>query len=674
MKKLSGDRQKIIKRLNELAKLIDKHNHHYHNEDKPKINDAEYDKLVRENIELETNYPELKLTKSSSDKVGVKIQNKFIKSSHLTPMHSLANGFNEEDLNEFDERVKKFLNLSSKKNLEYICEPKIDGLSLNLTYESGNLISAATRGDGKIGENVTKNIKNIKNIPQKLKGKYPELIEVRGEIFLTKSDFKKINSNLLKQNKFSNPRNAAAGSLRQLDYNISRSRPLKFLAHGIGKSSKDFIQFDKFYEFLETFGIVRNKLNLKTSNLKSIYEFYKQIDNKRSSLDYDIDGLVVKLNNLSEQKRLGIVGKNPRWSLALKFSAEKAKTLIKDIDFQVGRTGSITPVARLESVNIGGVIISNATLHNFDEIRKKNIQIGDVVEIQRAGDVIPQVLRVAKKNINNIKDIEPPKKCPVCGGKTLKENNEAVLRCTNTYGCYAQKISQIIHFISKKALNIDGFGEKQAKQLYDLKIISNIVDIFTLEKNKKTIENLEGWGSLSFRNLIFSIDKSKTISLNKFIYSLGIRFIGEINAEILAKELKNISNFISLSNNTSALTNIDGLGPKAVSSIIEYFSYTQNLSLIKKLSKILNINDNVVFNSKNFFNNKSIVFTGTLNSISRDEAKHMAKEVGAKILSSVTKNTDYVIVGAKAGTKEKKAKELKINILSEKDFMRNIKS
>jgi DNA ligase (NAD+) len=674
MSKHSGDNQKIIKRLKELAKLIDKHNYHYHNEDKPKINDAEYDMLVNENLELEKKYPKLKLTNSTSNKVGSKIKNKFVKSSHISAMHSLANGFNERDLIEFDERVKKYLNINPEKNLEYICEPKIDGLSLNLTYKKGNLITAATRGDGKIGENVTKNIQNIKNIPLKLKGNYPELIEIRGEVFLTKSDFQKINSSLLNQNKFSNPRNAAAGSLRQLDYNISRSRPLKFLAHGIGESSKDFIQFDKFYENLETFGIVRNLLNLKTSNLKLIYDFYKQVDSKRSSLDYDIDGLVVKLNSLSEQKRLGMVGKNPRWSLALKFSAEKAKTLIKNIDFQVGRTGSITPVARLESINVGGVIISNATLHNFDEIRKKNIQIGDIVEIQRAGDVIPQVLRVIKKNINKAKNIEPPKKCPVCGGETYKEKNEVVLRCTNTYGCYAQKISQIIHFISKKALNIDGFGERQAKQFYDLNIISNIADIFLLEKNKNIIEKLEGWGDLSFSNLLSSIEKSKIISLDKFIYSLGIRFIGEINAEILAKELKNIDNFISLSDNTSALANIDGLGPKAISSIIEYFSYTPNLTLIKKLSKILDIKDNIVSNSKNFFNNKSIVFTGTLNSISRDEAKHLAKEVGAKILSTVTKNTDYVILGDKAGSKEKKAKELKIHIFSEKDFLNKIKS
>jgi len=672
MSKKNSDQKIIIKRLGELANLINKHNFLYHTKDQPKISDDKYDKLVKENFELESKYPELKLDKSPSNKVGGKIQNKFEKSNHLSPMYSLANGFKEEDLIEFDEKIKKFLNLEINEKLEYICEPKIDGLSLNLTYKNGNLISAATRGDGKIGEDVTKNIRNIKNIPQQLKNGYPDLIEIRGEVFINKLDFEKINSYLEEKNKFSNPRNAAAGSLRQLDYNISRSRPLKFLAHGIGKSSKDFSEFDKFYQNIEKFGIKKNLLNLKSSNLKSIYKFYKEINNKRSSLDYDIDGLVIKLNNISKQRRLGIVGKNPRWSIALKFSAEKAMTLIKDIDFQVGRTGSITPVARLESVNLGGVIISNASLHNFDEIRKKDISIGDIVEIQRAGDVIPQVLRVANKNTQKNKTIDPPKKCPVCGGKTFKEEDEAVLRCTNIYGCYAQQISQIIHFVGKKAFNIDGLGEKQIKQFFDLKLINNVFDIFILKKQKKIIENLEGWGELSLSNLIDSIENAKTINLDKFIYALGIRFIGEINAGILAKELKTVDNFILTSQNPMTLLNIDGLGPKAISSIQNYFSYNQNISLIKNLSKIINIKDYKILNSKNFFNGKSIVFTGTLNSVSRDEAKYMAKEVGAKILSSITKNTDYVIVGEKAGSKAKKAIELNIKTFSEEEYLKKI--
>ncbi len=664
----------IIKRLKELGTLINQHNYYYHTKDNPQISDADYDKLVKENLELESKYPKLKLDKTTSNKIGGEIKDKFKKSVHISPMHSLANGFSEEDLKDFDERIKKFLNLKINQELEYVCEPKIDGLSLNLTYKNGNLICAATRGNGKIGENVTKNITNIKNIPLKLKDSFPDLIEIRGEVFLTKTDFETINSNLEEKNKFSNPRNAAAGSLRQLDYNISRSRPLKFLAHGLGKSSEKFHKFHKFYQNLEKYGIERNQLYLKTSNLGKVYQFYTEVDSKRSSLDYDIDGLVVKINNLSSQKRLGIVGKNPRWSIALKFSAEKANTLIKDIEFQVGRTGSITPVARLESVNIGGVIISNATLHNFDEIRKKNIAIGDIVEIQRAGDVIPQVLKVIKKNKEKIKKIMPPKKCPVCGDDTYKEKNEAVLRCINTYGCYAQKISQIIHFISKKALDIDGFGEKQVKQFYDLKIIKDVSDIFLIKEKKQLIANLEGWGKLSVANLIEAIEDSKNINLDKFIYSLGIRFIGEINAEILSKEFKNIDNFISALDNTGLLSNIDGLGPKAISSIKNYFNYDQNLHLIKKLSKILNIKDNESSNSNNFFNGKRIVFTGLLKSISRDEAKHMAKVVGAKILSSVSKNTDYVIVGEKAGSKAKKAIDLNLKIFSEEDFLKKINS
>ena len=665
---------KIQKRLKQLSKLINEHNIHYHQNDKPLISDREFDKLVIENLDLEKKYPHLILKNGPNEKVGGKLKNKFKKIKHKTPMMSLGNAFNSQDIEEFDERIKKYLNLDLKVKLDYICEAKIDGLSLNLAYQNGNLISAATRGDGLVGEDVTKNILNIKNIPEKLKGNYPDYIEVRGEVFLLRNDFENLNSKLNDNQKFANPRNAAAGSLRQLDFNVSRSRPLQFLAHGLGYSSFEFNFFDEYYSNLEKWGIKKNNINFKSSDMNLILDFYNNVNDTRSNLEYDIDGLVIKLNSILNQKRLGNVGKNPRWAVALKFSAEKAKTIIQEIDFQVGRTGSITPVARLKSINLGGVIISNATLHNFDEIKKKNIQIGDTVEIQRAGDVIPQVIKVIKKTKKINKIIKAPEKCPVCGGKTFKEKNEAVLRCLNTYGCYAQNISQIIHFVSKKALNIDGFGEKQVKQFYDLKIIKDVSDIFAIKNFKLEIQKLDGWGELSFNNLINAIEKSKNIDLYKFIYSLGIRFIGEVNSEMLAKEFKSIENFILASQKTDILSNIDGLGPKAVNSIKDFFSYSQNKKLLEKLSKLLTVKENEEENTDNFFNGKNLVFTGSLINISRDEAKYLAKRVGAKILSSVSKSTDYVIIGEKAGSKSKKAKELNIETLTEDEFLNKINS
>ena len=415
------DLTQIKNRLKELAKLIKLHNVHYHQNDKPIISDGEFDKLVNENSYLEKKYPDLIIKNGPNDTIGSKLKNKFNKIQHKSPMLSLGNAFNLKELEEFDERIKKYLNIKLEEKLEYICEAKIDGLSLNLTYENGVLISAATRGDGTIGEDVRQNILNIKNIPKQLSGQFPKMIEIRGEVFLLRNDFEKINSKLDDKDKFANPRNAAAGSLRQLDYNISRSRPLQFLAHGIGYSSKEFKYFDEFYFNLKKWGINKNDIYLKSSNINSIFDFYTKINDTRNNLDYDIDGLVVKLDNIVQQKRLGNVGKNPRWAIALKFSAEKAKTIIQAIDLQVGRTGSITPVARLKSINLGGVMISNATLHNFDEIKKKNIKIGDTVEIQRAGDVIPQVLRVVSKSKKSTKTISPPKECPVCGGNTFKE-------------------------------------------------------------------------------------------------------------------------------------------------------------------------------------------------------------------------------------------------------------
>ncbi len=663
--------KKVKDRLKTLANLIIKHNKHYHHDDKPIITDKEFDKLVIENNELEKKYPHLILKNSPNNIVGSKLQNKFNKINHKKPMLSLQNAFNKKDIEEFINRIDKFLNQNLTK-LEFVCEPKIDGLSLNLTYINGKLEHACTRGDGKIGEDVTQNILHIKSIPKNLKLNFPEIIEVRGEVYLSKNDFLILNKNLPDNEKFSNPRNAAAGSIRQLDSKISQTRPLKFIAHGLGFSSKKYQDISEFYKDLKLWNLLPNKLIKNAINIEEIFSYYEKIENLRSKIDYDIDGLVIKLNQIDIQERLGIVGKNPRWAIALKFSSEKTKTFIESIDFQVGRTGAITPVARLKEVNLGGVIISNATLHNFDEIEKKNIGKGDLVEIQRAGDVIPQVVKIIEKSKIKSPKILPPKKCPVCNSTTLKEKDESVLRCTNNLNCYAQIIGQIIHFIGKKSFNIDGFGEKQARQFYDYKIIKNVTDIFKLNKYKKNILEMDGWGELSFNNLINAIEKSKKITLDRFIYSLGIRYIGEVNSNIIANEFLNINNFINSINKTEIISNIDGLGPKAVNSIQSFFYLKTNINIIKELSTFIEIEKLEPTLKKGFFSNKSIVFTGTLKKLSRDEAKYKAKVIGAKILSSVSKNTDYVVIGEKAGSKAQKAKDLGLNILTEDEFLNKI--
>ena len=664
--------KKIIQRLEELAVLIKKHNYNYHTLDKPIISDKDFDKLVKENDTLEKKYPILILKDSPNKNYGSKIKDNFKKITHGSQMYSLANAFDNHDIKEFIKRSIKFLNLKNDDDFQYICEPKIDGLSLNLVYENGNLKSAGTRGDGFIGEDVTENILNIKNIPSKLNKDFPDFIEIRGEIFLNKSDFEKLNSKLENKSKFANPRNAAAGSLRQLDISISHSRPLKFIPHGIGKCSYNFDTIENYYDQLKSWNIAPNNLIKKCQSFEEIIKFYNQINQKRSGIDYDIDGLVVKINSFKLQERLGYVGKNPRWAIALKFSAEKANTIIQSVDFQVGRTGAITPVARLQPVNLGGVIISNASLHNFDEINKKKINVLDLVEIERAGDVIPYVKRLVEKNSKLNTKIKPPSNCPICNSTVLKEKDEAIIRCSNTYGCSSQKIGRIIHFVSKKSLNIDGFGEKQVKQLFNLKYINKIEDIFNLEKFESEIIELDGWGQLSFSKLIKSINNSKTISLDKFIYSLGIRFIGEVNAEILANEFKKLDVLISSTNDVTMLENIDGLGPKAINSVMEFFSKDINKETIKNLKNYLSIIfiENEILD--NFFSNKHLVFTGTLSELSRDEAKYLAKTKGAKILSSISKKTDFLIAGENAGSKREKATKLGIKILNEKEFLKKI--
>ncbi len=668
---LQNKEVKITKRLKELALTIRKHNILYHQKDNPEITDGEFDKLIKENNELEKKYPHLILKESPNNSLGTEVSNKFEKIEHKAKMLSLANAFNKKDLEDFVDRIKKFLNKSSSSKIDFICEPKIDGLSLNLYYKKGKLTSATTRGDGTIGENVINNIYNVTDIPKELiSSNVPKEIEIRGEIYLEKKDFFVLNSKLLDNEKFSNPRNAAAGSLRQLDPNITKNRPLKFIAHGLGYSNKKYSSIENFYNDLKLWKMPFNEIIEKVDTINAMYIFYKKIENIRSKINYDIDGIVYKVNDYNIQNRLGFVGKNPRWAVALKFSAEKTSTKILEIDLQVGRTGAITPVARLETVNIGGVLVSNASLHNFDEIEKKDIRINDLVEIQRAGDVIPQIVKVIKKSKNRGNKILLPTNCPTCKSPTIKEEDEAILRCTNPNDCKDQIIGQLIHFSSKKSLNIDGFGEKQIKQFYELKFIRKIEDIFSLQKYKKQIITLNGWGDLSFNNLIIAINNSKNIELDKFIFSLGIRYIGETISKILAKEFLDINEFLKNMSNKDRLLLIDGLGPKAINSLLNFFKRKTNLITLNKLIKIINVNNFKKINKLSFFTNKNIIFTGTLKKMSREECKYLAQQLGAKITSSISKNTDFLIVGEKPGSKLKKAKELKINILTEEEWIK----
>tara|TARA_Y100000590_G_scaffold92205_1_gene104187 strand:- start:7351 stop:9393 length:2043 start_codon:yes stop_codon:yes gene_type:complete len=666
-KENTSERSALIE-LKKLSKEIKKHNYYYHSLDSPKITDQKYDKLVKRYNNLEKKFPNIKIKNNPNILVGSKPLKRFAKIKHMTPMLSLANAFTSEDLKEFIKRIKKYIH-DEKYSFIFYCEPKIDGLSINLTYENGKLKYATTRGDGVIGEDVIENIKTISDIPIKIKNKnFPNNLELRGEIFLEKNDFIIINKLLADDEKFSNPRNAAAGSIRQLDKNITRQRPLKFIAHGIGYSSKEYFSLENFYKDLKSWGFKINKYNKIVKNIDEMENYHQYINSIRSSLPYDIDGLVYKLDNVVLQKRLGYVGKNPRWAIAYKFKSEKALTRILKIDLQVGRTGAITPVARLEPINIGGVIVSNATLHNFDEIKKKDVRENDIVEIQRAGDVIPQILSVVNKSSKRKSLILPPKNCPICKNKVIKDKDETVIRCNNYYQCDAQQIERIIHFVSKKAFNIEGLGEKQINLLWKLKYIRKTSDIFILHKFKEKIADLEGWGELSVSNLINSIEKSSYIEIKNFIYALGIRYVGEINAEILSKQFLSIENFLKNSKYKENLNDIDGLGPKVVISITEFLNESINLNEINKLISLCKIKkyNKVVIDSP--FNNKSIIFTGKLLEMSREEAKKTATDIGAKISSTISSKTDYLIYGDKPGSKLKKAKELNIKILNEKEW------
>jgi len=667
--------KKIIQiEYSEKISLINEFNKFYYDDSNPKVSDLKYDELKREILLLESKYSFLKSKKSPSKIVGFKPSKNFKKSQHKIPMLSLANAFSEDDLLNFEKRILNFISEEKSFKLSYSAEPKIDGISASLTYKNGNLTKGLSRGDGKEGEDITANILTIKDIPKKIvKKNFPEEIDIRGEVFIQNSDFQ-----ILKE-RFANPRNAASGSLRQKSPDDASKIPLKFIAYTFGYEKG--LQIENQIEFLKNlneWGFKTNPLNKLITGVKNLLINYNEIEKKRSEIDFDIDGIVYKINDFNLQKRLGNVANAPRWAIAHKFSSNKAISVIKNIEIQIGRTGALTPVAKIKPINIGGVIISNATLHNEDEIDRKDIRIGDTVTVERAGDVIPHILSVdLNKRSKDIKKFTFPKNCPSCGSKTVKEynnitkKNDAVRRCTSEgYECEKISIEKLKHFVSKEALNIDGFGKKIVENFYNLKLIKLPQDIFKLDF--KIIEKMEGWGRLSVENLKYAINEKKNISIERLIYSLGIRHIGLENAKLISRYFKSFSKFKDLSKNEkyNELLYIDGIGETQVNSVKNFFSNKVNLDVLDKVEKILNIKNASEENKNGKLKDKTFMITGKLIGISRAEVKSLIEENAGTTVSSVSKKLNYLIVGEKP-TKRKMeaAKNLKIMTLDQKQFL-----
>ena len=675
------DKSKIIKNFRSKIGELKDHNKFYFSDDNPKITDAKYDELKKDIFELEKKYSFLKKLNLTKNLVGTTPAKKFKKIKHLKPMLSLSNAFNSEDMNDFLKKIKNFLN-SKDINIELFSEPKIDGISATLVYEKGVLKRGLSRGDGLVGEDILENLKTISKIPKEIKDQdVPNLLEIRCEIFISKKDFQAIKNN------FANPRNAAGGSLRQKDPNETSKIPLKYFAYGFGAIEP--MKFSTQLEFLKKindWGFSTNPLSSKLKSLEQIENQHKKIDNLRSSLDYDIDGLVYKVNDLKLQKRLGNTSNAPRWAIAYKFSAEKAKTKIRNITIQVGRTGAITPVAKVDPVNVGGVVVSNATLHNEDEIKRKDVRIGDTILIQRAGDVIPQVVSVDVTNRKkDSKRFIFPDKC-LCGSPTKKEfsktqkKEDAVRRCTKGYECNFIAREKLKHIVSKEALNIEGLGKKVIEQFWDLNLIREPSDIFKLNFDK--IKYLEGWGELSIKNLKNAISKSKVISLERLIFSIGIRHIGQENAKVIAAYFISIKEFSKLFKNNSIdhilknLAELDGIGETQVESIKIFFSDEINNKITQNLINQLLVNNYSIKNKTGKFSNKKLMFTGGFENMSRSEAKSLVEDNGGKVLGSISKKLDILVVGNSKPTKKKldQAKELKIKIIFEKEWNKILNS
>jgi DNA ligase (NAD+) len=690
VKKASLDLFDARYRHGELVRQIRQHDKLYYQKDKPEISDAEYDRLRLELEKIEAEHPDLITPDSPSQTVGAAPSSGFRKVKHSTPMLSLSNAFSEEDLNDFLVRVRRFLGMKDDAALEILAEPKIDGLSCSLRYEKRRLVLAATRGDGTEGEDITANVRMIKDVPQELPKDTPDILEVRGEIYMRRDDFMALNKKQAEVGKqvFANPRNAAAGSVRQLDSKITKTRPIHFFGYSLGEISASIAKTQNdIRKKLADWGFAEAKPFRVCKDLAALMKYYEEVGTLRAELDYEIDGVVYKVNDLGLQERLGFVSRAPRWATAHKFPAERAVTVLNAIDIQVGRTGTLTPVARLEPITVGGVVVSNATLHNEDEIERKDVRIGDHVVVQRAGDVIPQIVEVLKdKRSGKEKKFKYPDKCPECGSLAIREEGEVAKRCTGGLICPAQAKERLKHFVSRLAFDIEGLGEKIIEEFWEKELIKSPADIFRLEKKSKSLEppleEWEGWGEKSVEKLFTSIENRKTISLDRFIYALGIRQVGEATAKKLAVNYTSIENLRSEikkaqkreSENFQNLVSIEDIGPSVADDLLGFFAEEHNIEVLNDLVKILSIQPyERPDTSGSPVAGKTVVFTGTLTQLTRQEAKAGAERLGAKVAGSVSAKTDYVVAGEDAGSKLKKARELNVAILTEEEWLKLIK-
>ncbi|HTR16780.1 MAG TPA: NAD-dependent DNA ligase LigA [Acetobacteraceae bacterium] len=666
--------------LARLAAEIARHDRAYYEQDQPLVTDAEYDALRRRNAAIEARFPHLVRPDSPSRRVGVAPETGFAKVRHRVPMLSLDNAFDEADFTEFCARARRFLGLGETEHFPVVAEPKIDGLSISLTYEHGHFVRGATRGDGEEGEDVTENLRTLASLPKTLRGHAPALIEVRGEVYMSKADFLALNAAQAEAGKrlFANPRNAAAGSLRQLDPAVTASRPLSLLAYAMGEASaKVAATHWEYLGRLRDWGFAVNPISRRLAGEGEAAAFQAEMALARSGLGYDIDGVVYKIDDLELQRRLGFVGRAPRWAIAWKFPAEQATTVLKEIRIQVGRTGALTPVAVLEPVNVGGVLVTRATLHNEDEITRKDVRVGDTVVIQRAGDVIPQIVSVVpERRPEGAEPYHFPETCPVCGSLAARPAGEAVRRCTGGLTCPAQAVERLRHFVSRPAFDIEGLGERTIEEFYASGLLRGPADIFRLPEHEAEIAAREGWGATSARNLSRAIAARRTIPLARFIYALGIRRIGEQNARLLARHYHGYAHWraqmlaatIVGSEARSELGSIVGIGPAIAEELAEFFTEARNRAVLDELAGLLTIEDEAAPAGNGHLAGKVVVFTGTLETLTRPEAKAQAEALGARVTDSVSKKTDLVVVGKDAGSKAKRAAELGVRMVTEAEW------